>query len=253
LKPLADTAKTMPKLHVLLKREEIDPARLEGKVVVVLDVLFATTTIVHVFSKGIAGIHPTRNRDEAERIAKQVGSCLLAGEDMGRMIPGFAPATPLALAEHASSNHSLDGGEMVYCTTNGTQALVAVAQAAHVYVGALINGRALAEHVSTRHPQASVVIVCSGTLDRFNLEDFHGAGHIIDHLMKIGGYTLTDAAHAAVYAYHGCDSRTALFASRVGQIMQSHGLADEVDYACQQDIVDVVPTLVSGRLMRANV
>ncbi len=248
---MSDTAKTMPKLHVLLKREEIDPARLEGKVVVVLDVLFATTTIVHVFSEGISGIHPTRNRDEAVRVAEQMGSCLLAGEDMGRMIPGFAPLLP-ALAAHARSNHVLDGNEMVYCTTNGTQALFAVAQAAHVYVGALINGRALAEHVSTRHPQASVVIVCSGTLDRFNLEDFHGAGHIIDHLMKIGGYTLTDAAHAAVYAYHGCDSRTALSASRVGQIMQSHGLADEVDYACQQDIVDVVPTLVSGRLVRAS-
>ena len=247
----------MPKLHVLLKREEIDPARLDGKVVVVLDVLFATTTIVYAFSKGIAGIHPVRDRDEAVRMAEQVGSCLLAGEHMGRMIPGFAPATPLALAAHARSNlagsddHALHGSEMVYCTTNGTQALVAVAQATHVYVGALINGKALAAHVSMQHPQASVLIVCSGTLDRFNLEDFHGAGHIVDHLMRIGGYALTDTAHAALHAYQGCDSRTALFASRVGQIMQSDAFADEVDYACQQDITDVVPTLVSGRLVRA--
>lgn len=240
----------MPKLHVLLKREEIDPARLEGKVVVVLDVLFATTTIVHAFSKGIAGIYPARNRDEAVRVAEQVGSGLLAGEHMGRMISGFAPATPLALVEHARSSRGLDGVEMVYCTTNGTQALVAVAQAAHVYVGALINGRALAAYVSTQHPQASVLIVCSGSLDRFNLEDFHGAGHIVDHLMKIGGYALTDAACGALHAYRGCDSRTALFASRVGQIMQSLAFGDEVDYACQQDIIDVVPTLVSGRLVR---
>jgi 2-phosphosulfolactate phosphatase len=242
----------MPKLHVLLKREEIDPARLEGKVVVVLDVLFATTTIVHVFSKGIVGIHPVRDRAAAERVAAQVGGCLLAGEHLGRMIPGFAPATPLALAEHARSNHALDGCEMVYCTTNGTQALVAVAQAAHVYVGALINGRALAEHVLMQHPEASVLIVCSGTLDRFNLEDFHGAGHVIHHLMKIGGYALTDAAYAAWHAYQGCDSRTALFASREGRAMQGEAYGYEVDYASQQDITDVVPALVSGRLVRVT-
>ncbi len=241
----------MPKLHVLLKREEIDPARLEGKVVVVLDVLFATTTIVHAFSKGIAGIRPARHREDAVRLADQVGRCLLAGEHMGRMIPGFAPATPLALAAHARANHALDGSEMVYCTMNGTQALVAVAQASHVYVGALINGKALAALVSIQHPQAPVLIVCAGTLDRFNLEDFHGAGHIVAHLMKIGDYALTDAARAALHAYQGCDSRTALFASRVGQIMQSQSFEDEVDYACQQDIVDVVPTLVSGRVVRA--
>lgn len=242
----------MPKLHVLLKREEIEPARLAGKVVVVLDVLFATTTIVHAFSKGVAGIRPARNRDDALQMAEQIGNCLLAGEHMGREIPGFAPATPLALAEHGRLCHGLNGAELIYCTTNGTQALVQVAQAAHVYVGALINGRALAEYVSMKHPQATVLIVCSGTFNRFNLEDFQGAGHLIEHLTKLGGYTLTDAACAARNAYRGCDSRTALSTSRIGQAMQTQAFADEVDYACQQDIVDVVPTLVGGRVVRAS-
>ena len=34
------------KIHVLLKKEELDAQRLAGKIVVVLDVLFATTSIV---------------------------------------------------------------------------------------------------------------------------------------------------------------------------------------------------------------
>ncbi len=237
----------MPKLHVLLKREEIDPTRLDNKVVVVLDVLFATSTIVHAFSKGVASIHPVRNRDEAMRVAEGVGECVLAGEHMARMIPGFAPATPLALADVG-----LDGAELVYCTTNGTQALVSMAHAPNVYVGALLNGKALAAHVVKRHPEVSVLIVCSGSLDRFNLEDFHGAGHIIDHLTQIADYVLTDSARAALHAYRGCDSRTALFASRVGQMMESHALGDEVDYACSHDTIDAVPTLVSGRLVRAS-
>ena len=36
----------MRKLHVLMKKEELDGQRLDGKIVIVLDILFATTTIV---------------------------------------------------------------------------------------------------------------------------------------------------------------------------------------------------------------
>lgn len=235
----------MPKLHVLLKREELDPARLEGKVIIVLDILFATTTIVHAFAQGAQRVHPVRNREEALRIAEGVSSCVLAGEYLARPIEGFAPATPMALAKVG-----LDGSEMVYCTTNGTQTLVAVAHAAHVYVGAMLNGKALVEHVLAHHVHASVLIICSGSMDQFNLEDFHGAGHLIAHFTQAGEYAMTDAALAALHAYRGCDTRSALGASRVGQIMLAHNLGAEVDYASHHDTLDVVPTLVDGSLVR---
>lgn len=236
----------MPKLHVLLKREELDPARLEGKVIIVLDILFATTTIVHAFAQGARRIHPVRTREEGLRVAESIGECVLAGEYLARPMPGFAPATPIALAELG-----LDDREMIYCTTNGTQALVAVAHAAHVYVGSILNGKALVEHVVTQHAGASVLIVCSGSLDRFNLEDFHGAGHVIAHFVRQGDYTMTDAAIAALHAYRGSDTRAALLASRVGRLMASHDLGAEVDYASCHDLLDVVPTLIDGSLVRA--
>lgn len=233
----------MPKLHVLLKREEIDPARIGDKVVVVLDVLFATTTIVDAFAQGVAGVHPVRTREEGLARADGLLRSVLAGELMARPIEGFGPATPLAL-----SASGLAGSELVYCTTNGTQALLAVADAAHVYVGALLNGKALARHIAVHHPNSSVLIVCSGSVDHFNLEDFHGAGHIIGHLVQKGDYTLTDAAIAACHAFAGCDSRTALFASRVGRMMTQYALDHEVEHACRHDVVDVVPMLADGRL-----
>ncbi len=236
----------MPKLHVLLKREELDPARLQGKVIIVLDILFATTTIVHAFAQGARRVHPVRNREDGLRVAKGISACVLAGEYLAQSIEGFAPATPMALA-----GVGLDGSEIVYCTTNGTQALVAVAHAAHVYVGSMLNGKALVEHVRAQHVEASVLIICSGSMDRFNLEDFHGAGHLVAHFTQRGDYTMTDAALAALYTYRGCDTRTALGTSRVGQLMLAHGLGVEVDCASHHDTLDVVPTLVDGCLVRA--
>lgn len=240
------TSQPMPKIHVLLKREELDPARLEGKVIIVLDILFATTTIVHALARGVSRILPVRNREDGLRAAAAIPACVLAGENLARPIPGFAPATPMALAEVG-----LDGSEMIYCTTNGTQALVAVSHAAPVYVGSMLNGKALVELVIARHTQASVLIVCSGSLARFNLEDFHGAGHLVSHFTQCGEYALTDAAIAALHAYRGCDTHTALAASRVGQMMVERDFGDEVDFASSHDTHEIVPTLVDGFLVRA--
>ena len=62
----------MPKLHALPVAEKLGPARLEGKVVIVLDILFATMTIVHALAEGASRIHPVRNPEEGLRMAETV-------------------------------------------------------------------------------------------------------------------------------------------------------------------------------------
>lgn len=238
----------MPKLHVLLKKEELDPTRLRGKVVIVLDVLFATSTIVHAFGHGVRCVWPALDADDAVRIAAKLDAPLLAGEYLAGSLPGFAPATPLALAR---GDTGIAGATLVYATTNGTVALHHAAGAAHVYVGALLNGAALVAHIARAHPDASVLVVCSGSVDRFNLEDFYGAGHIAAHFKLAGSYAMSDAALAAMLLYHGCDADTALQSSRVGRMMQAHQLQHEVEYAAQRDTLDVVPELDNGCLRLA--
>ncbi|MEO8999113.1 MAG: 2-phosphosulfolactate phosphatase [Rhodanobacter sp.] len=233
----------MPKLHVLFTKEDLDATRLQGKVVIVLDVLFATSTIVHAFGEGVDVIWPARDAEDARRIAGALEAPMLAGEYLAGSLSGFGPATPLALAKARGQNATL-----VYATTNGTVALKDAAAATDVYVGALLNGAALAAHVMRQHPHASVLLVCSGSVDRFNLEDFYGAGHLVEHFERNSDYELTDAALAALLLRRGCNAQTALGASRVGRMMKMHGLQHEVDCAAQADTLDVVPRLDDGRL-----
>lgn len=234
----------MPQLHVLLKREDLDAARLRDQVVVVLDILFATTTIVHAFDCGAASVHVADDRNDALRMARDIDACLLAGEWMGEGLRDFAPATPLALAEHA-----LHGRDLVYCTTNGTRALLAASAAAHVYAGALTNGAALARRIVRDHPDADVLVVCAGSVGRFNLEDFHGAGHIVAALQAVADYAETDAAMAARLAYRSDQTQAVLQVSRAGRIVAGLGLHAELDHACRHDSSDVVPRL-DGRCLR---
>jgi 2-phosphosulfolactate phosphatase len=237
----------MPKLHVLFKKEDLPRENLEGRVVIVLDVLFATSTIVHAFGAGIDCVWPALDAEDAKRIAATLEAPILAGEFLARDLPGFGPATPLALADIG-----LQQATLVYATTNGTVALAGATAASHVYVGALLNGAALAAHVLAAHPDEPVLLVCAGSVDQFNLEDFYGAGHLVAHLERSGRYALTDAALAALLLYRGCDASIALGTSRVGRMMQGYDLQDEIDCAARCDVLDVVPELVDGRVRRVT-
>lgn len=103
------------KIHVLLKKEELDAQRLPGKTVVVLDILFATSSIVAALAHGAAEVIPALDgaAAQAEAARHAAGRCVLAGELNADTLPGFAHPTPLALLAQ-----DLAGKTLIYSTTN---------------------------------------------------------------------------------------------------------------------------------------
>jgi 2-phosphosulfolactate phosphatase len=239
----------MPKLHVLLKKEELDGQLLPGKVVIVLDVLFATTSIAAALAHGATEVIPTLDGDAARAVAagRPDGSYVLAGEYGAETLPGFAHPTPLSLLDLPLSGRSL-----IYSTTNGTVAVNKTAGAARVYAAALGNGAAVVDHVVRRSEGETLLLVCSGSVDAFNLEDFYGAGHLVSHFTRRDpGFELSDAALAARILHDGSEALECLSRSRVGRMMLERGLRNEVAYAARKDHLSVVPELRGGRLVAA--
>lgn len=232
-----------------MKKEELDAERLPGKVVIVLDVLFATTTIAAALAAGATEVVPALDADHARAAAagRAEGSFVLAGELRADTLPGFEHATPIALTRVA-----LSGKALIYSTTNGTVALAKSAGAAHVYAAALVNARSVVEHVQRRHPGETVLLVCSGSMENFNLEDFYGAGHFARLFTEAGESDLSDAALAARKLHDGAAAIDCLRESRVGRMMLERGLDDEIAYAAATDTLAVVPRLESGRLVPAG-
>ena len=80
------------KIHVLFRKEDIDPSKMKGKIVVVLDILFATTTIVsalnnrHKFCSSSIQCKRCKKKNESN-----INKILLAGELYADTIEGFAP------------------------------------------------------------------------------------------------------------------------------------------------------------------
>lgn len=235
------------KIHVLTKKEELDSVRVPGKVIVVLDILFATTTMVTALAHGAREVVPVLDEAAARALAKDLreDSFVLAGELYAETLPGFAHPAPLSLLAHG-----VEGKTLIYSTTNGTVAMTQTARAARVYCGALLNARRLAEHIVARHPRDTVLIVCSGSGDNFNFEDFYGAGYFVERFAALLGTAadLSDAAKAALALYRHAKAPEALLDCRVGRMMAARGLAREVEFACRLDAYPVVPALEQGRL-----
>jgi 2-phosphosulfolactate phosphatase len=238
------------RIHVLYRKEDLEGFRLAGKVVIVLDILFATSTIVSALANGATDVIPTLDEQGARAKTAELpaDSFVASGELYAETIPGFVSPTPLALLAHGVA-----GRTVVYSTTNGTVALRHASAAAHVYAGAMLNAQAVVDHVRSRHPEDTVLIVCSGSAGSVNLEDMVGGGYFADLFARaLGGeQELSDAALAALHLYRSVDPFDALMRSRVGRMMQERDLVHEVEYAARRSEINLVPRLVDGRLVAA--
>lgn len=239
----------MQKIHVLLTKEELDHQRLEGRVVIVLDVLFATTSALTALQAGASAVIPALDAEHARSIAASLAPAraVLSGELDAETLPGFVHPTPLALLRQ-----DLQDRILIYSTTNGTVALHKAQQAAaQVYAASLRNAQATIQHVLREHPHSTVLVVCAGSSAQFNLEDFYGAGLLVHGLQQApGARSYSDAALAAALLTQGSDALRCLRASRVGRLMTSRGLDAEVDYAAQLHADSGVARLHNGRLVR---
>ncbi len=240
----------MRSLHVLTRKEDLDPRQIADKIVIVLDVLFATSTIVTALEHGAREVIPAVDEAAARAQARQYppGSTVLAGEHHANRIAGFAPYAPLALADSG-----LEGKHLIYTTTNGTVALRQAENARHVYVAALLNAEAVAARVRDHHGDDSVLILCAGSIGMLNLEDFYAAGALTERLLSTApsGCLVSDAAIAAqgLYRHYGVEgAQSCLLRSRVGRMMMERGLIHEVRFAAELDRYARVPALCEGHI-----
>jgi 2-phosphosulfolactate phosphatase len=120
-----------------------------------------------------------------------------------------------------------------------------------VYAAALLNGAATVQHIAAQHASEPVLIVCSGSADNFNLEDFYGAGYFVSLFrQRVADVELSDAALAAQLLHDHVDGLETLRRSRVGRMMLSRGLDEEVAFAAQENHFDVVVGL-DGNVLRS--
>jgi 2-phosphosulfolactate phosphatase len=205
-------------------------------VVVLVDVLRATTTICTAVANGVEAIIPVATHEEARRLKAQ--GILVASENDG---------VQLAWADFGNSAFSftreaIGGRTLAYCTTNGTRALHIAGGASAIAVGAFINISALTKWLTDRGKD--VVVLCSGWKNRFCLEDTLFAGALTRRLLETGLFeTQCDSAHASLDLWSAAEGDVLGYVEKAAQRhrLKRLGLDDVLPYSFACDQVDVVP------------
>lgn len=167
-----------PSVYVHLLPSLIPPGALEGGVAVVIDVLRATTVMLHALAAGAEAVRPCGEIDDARALAASLppGTALLAGERQGEPIPGF----DLGNSPGSFTPESCGGKSVVMTTTNGTRAILASLAADRVLVAAFANRKATVD--ALRADGRPVHLVCAGTDGQVSLEDSLLAGAVAEDL-----------------------------------------------------------------------
>ena len=160
-------------------------------IVVLVDILRATTSICAAFENGVQTILPVATLEEA-KVMKEKGF-LVASEQDGKKLD-FADFGNSAFN---FSREAIGGKTLVYCTTNGTRALEIAKKAEKIAIGAFINLTALTTWLISQNKH--VVILCSGWKNKFCLEDTIFAGALAEKLLKTKHFTTNcDSVAAAL-------------------------------------------------------
>jgi 2-phosphosulfolactate phosphatase len=162
-------------------------------VAVVIDVLRASTTMVHALAAGCREIIPCAEVDEARRRAADfpAGQAFLAGERHGVPIDGF----DLGNSPGECTRAVCEGRTMVITTTNGTRALLACADAEPVVLGSFVNFAATSQRLL--HEARPIHLVCAGTEGQVSYEDTLLAGAFAKHFKDLDHPMGNDEAEIA--------------------------------------------------------
>lgn len=218
-------------------------------IVVVIDILRATSAMVAAFESGVDRIIPVGTIEEAAQYINRPGY-IAAAERNGEVVEGFAYGnSPLAYL-----GQDLRGKTIVMTTTNGTKAIGLAQHARKLVVGSFLNLSALSDWLVEQNE--NVLLLCSGWKDKFNLEDSVFAGAVMDRLLASGRFGLEeDSSIAAQYMYHAArDNYMSILKAaprrrRIEQLKLTH----DVKYCLTPDQSRVIPILRDGALVAMDI
>jgi 2-phosphosulfolactate phosphatase len=225
---------------------------LHDRVVLVVDVLRASTSIAAALHHGARAVIPFAGVDEAITRARSLerSEVVLAGERKMAPIQGFQ----LGNSPREFTAELVTGKIVVMTTTNGTAALANSVGAAEVLVGCFANYSAvLAWLRAGARAGKSIVVVCAGTNGRFALEDAICAGRFVRGIARRGiTAELGDAANVAAIIDRrmGADLSAVLRDSEHGRALIEAGHGDDVAYCAGIDTHPVVPIYRDRQVVR---
>jgi 2-phosphosulfolactate phosphatase len=232
------------KLETCFSPALFEPADHADSIVVIIDILRASSAIVTAFANGVSGIIPVANANEAKDY-KSKGYLVAAERD------GFV----LDFADFGNSpfnftREKVEGNTIVYSTTNGTGLIELAAGSYLTLVGSFLNLSAVSRFLLGQ--ERDVLLFCAGWKNKFNLEDTVCAGAIAEKLLESNLYsTICDSTYCALDIWSAARYDLIAYIEKSAQRsrLRDKKLDDCIEYCFTADITSKIPVMKNGVLI----
>ncbi|NBC83171.1 MAG: 2-phosphosulfolactate phosphatase [Bacteroidetes bacterium] len=205
-------------------------------IVVVVDVLRATSAICTAFMNGANRIIPVATLEEA-RAFKEKGYLVAAERD--GIVKDFAD---FGNSPYNFTPERVKNNDIVYSTTNGTNSIQIARNSHEVLIGAYLNISALAYYLIEK--QRDVIILCAGWKTKFNLEDSLFAGALANKILANSAFsTICDSAKASVDLWQLAENNLMAYIKETAQYsrLRKNNLHDVIEYCHTPDQTNIIP------------
>lgn len=232
----------MKTIDVCLSPDLMHLYPVSDRVVVVVDILRATSCMVTALAHGVKSIRPFANLEECRAMKAQ--GYFTAGERNGEKVDGF----DFGNSPFEYMNENLRGQKIAFTTTNGTQAIAKSQGAKQIIIGSFLNLSAVVEYL--KNGTDNVLVVCAAWKGKVNLEDTLFAGALVERL-KDHIKPDCDAPLAAQRLYNLAKKDLVDFlkdSSHVKRLNRLH-IHKDIAFCVTPDQYSIVPKLVDGELI----
>lgn len=214
------------------------------EIIVVIDVLRATSAICAAFDNGVKSIIPVDSIDIAREYQKK--GYLVGAERQGKIVEGF----DFGNSPFSYMKDEVKGKDVVLTTTNGTKAIHLAKDADTVVIGSLLNLDALCKWLEKQNK--NTLCLCSGWQNKFNLEDTICAGAISEYLINTGKFVSDeDSSIAAKYLYLSAKDNYFgyLKSSSHRRRLRNLNLNEDIKYCLTPNTSHAIPILIENKLV----
>jgi len=216
----------------------------ESYIVVIVDILRATTSICAALDHGVKSMIPVAGIDEARKFKEK--GYLVASERDGNVLD-------FADFGNSAFNFMVDevkGKTIAYSTTNGTKAIEMAKDSEKVVIGSFINLSSLAAWLIRQ--KMNIVILCAGWKGKFNLEDSVFAGALSEKILENDDYfTDCDSVKAAIDLWEVASNDILGYIEKASHRTRLRNLVldDVMEYSFTLDTTSVIPALENGHIV----
>lgn len=236
-----------PVLYTSLSPALLKLYDVSNSIVVIIDVLRATSTIATALYNGAKSVIPVDSVARCIEIGRQIEG-ITAGERDGQIAEGLSYGN----SPFEYPREFVEGKTLVLTTTNGTRLLhMALDKGAkEIITGSFPNLSAVCDHLVAA--QQNVILGCAAWKDRVNIEDMLFAGAVISRIRN--NFTINcDSSHIAETMYEKAKKDLFAFmkkneASHYHRLM-GFGLEKDIRYCLTDDGANVLPIYEDGTLI----